>query len=196
MTEQLMPLVLFAAAMCLSPGPNVVMVVASGANFGFRRALPHILGIAIGFGIMVIAVGLGLSSLLQAAPSLHGAIQYAGALYLLYLAWRIATAGAMKSAGTAPKPIGFLEAALFQLVNPKGWATIVGALATYSVVGGNLLAQTLLVAAVLSLACLLSVAAWAAFGAAIAGLLTPKRMRLFNLAMAGLLVLSLGVVFL
>src|SRR5262249_46517813 len=98
MTEQLVPLILFAAAMCLSPGPNVVMVVASGANFGFRRAVPHILGIGIGFGLMVIAVGLGLSSLLRLAPGLHTAVQYAGALYLLYLAWRIATAGAMKRA--------------------------------------------------------------------------------------------------
>jgi threonine/homoserine/homoserine lactone efflux protein len=172
------------------------MVVASGANFGFRRAVPHILGIAIGFGIMVIAVGLGLSGLLQAAPGVHTAIQYMGALYLLYLAWRIATAGAMKRAAASARPIGFLEAALFQFVNPKGWATIVGALATYSVVGGSLLGQTLLIAGVLSFACLLSVAIWAAFGAAISNILTPNRARLFNLAMAGLLVLSLVPVFL
>src|SRR5262249_24107667 len=133
MTEQLAPLILFAVAMCLSPGPNVVMVMASGANFGFRRAVPHILGIAIGFGAMVVAVGLGLSGVLRAAPVLHAAIQYAGALYLLYLAWRVATAGALKRATGAAKPISFLEAALFQLVNPKGWATLVGALATYSI---------------------------------------------------------------
>jgi threonine/homoserine/homoserine lactone efflux protein len=121
--------------MCLSPGPNVVMVVASGANFGFRRAVPHILGIAIGFGLMVIAVGLGLSSVPRADPGLHATIQAAGALYLLYLAWRIATAGAMKRAAATAKPIGFLEAAVFQLVNPEGWATIVVAPATYTVMG-------------------------------------------------------------
>jgi threonine/homoserine/homoserine lactone efflux protein len=196
MIEQLAPLILFAAAMCFSPGPNVVMVVATGANFGFRRALPHILGIASGFGVMVIAVGLGLSGLLRAAPGLHAAIQVAGALYLLYLAWRIATAGAVTRAAAAAKPITFFEAALFQLVNPKGWATIVGALATYTVMGDSVMRQTLLIAGILSVTCLLSVAVWAAFGAAIARVLTPARARLFNLAMAGLLVLSLVSVFL
>jgi threonine/homoserine/homoserine lactone efflux protein len=196
MTEPLAPLILFAAAMCFSPGPNVVMVVASGANFGFRRAVPHILGIAIGFGVMAIAVGLGLSGVLRAAPGLHAAIQAVGALYLLYLAWRIATAGEVRRAAAGPKPIGFVEAALFQLVNPKGWATIVGALATYTVAGDDIVRRTLLIGAVLSLACLLSVAVWAAFGAAIARFLTPRRVRVFNLAMAGLLVLSLVPVFL
>jgi threonine/homoserine/homoserine lactone efflux protein len=196
MTEQLAPLILFAAAMCLSPGPNVVMVVASGANFGFRRAMPHILGIAIGFGAMAVAVGLGLSGVLRAAPRLNAAIQAAGALYLLYLAWRIAAAGEAKRAAARSKPISFGEAVLFQLVNPKGWATIVGALATYTVMGDDILGRTLLIAAVLSLACLLSVAVWAAFGAAIARFLTPRRARLFNVAMAGLLVLSLVPVFL
>jgi threonine/homoserine/homoserine lactone efflux protein len=130
--------------------------------------VPHALGIAIGFGIMVIAVGLGLSSFLQAAPNLHTAIRYAGALYLLYLAWRIATAadGACSGCGEADQVPG---SGALPARQPEGM--------------GNL-------------ACLLSVAAWAAFGAAISHLLTPERARLFNLAMAALLVLSLVPVFL
>jgi threonine/homoserine/homoserine lactone efflux protein len=196
MMEQLAPLILFAVAMCFSPGPNVVMVVTSGANFGFRRAVPHIFGIAIGFGLMVAGVGLGLNGVLHAAPGLRAAIQSAGALYLLYLAWRVATAGSLKRAAATPKPIGFLEAALFQLVNPKGWATIVGALAAYTAVDASLVGQTLWATAILSVTCLLSVTVWAAFGAAMARFLSPQRARAFNLAMAALLVLSLVPVFL
>lgn len=88
------PLILFAATMCLTPGPNVVMITASAVNFGFRRAIPHVLGVTFGFGFLVMAVGLGFARLLQAEPRLHVALKYAGAAYLLYLAWRIAhTAG-------------------------------------------------------------------------------------------------------
>ena len=92
MHELLGPLVLFAMAMCLTPGPNVAMVTASAANFGFRRAIPHMLGITLGFAVMVMAVGLGLAGLLLAEPRLHRPLKYAGAAYLLYLAWRIARA--------------------------------------------------------------------------------------------------------
>src|ERR1700736_3802819 len=121
MYELLGPLVLFAAAMCLTPGPNVIMVTASAANFGFRRAIPHMLGITLGFGLMVMAVGFGLAGLFHAEPRLHELLKYAGAAYLLYLAWRIAQA---EAAGTDParaKPINFVEAVLFQCINPKGW---------------------------------------------------------------------------
>ena len=189
------PLVLFAAAMCLTPGPNVVMVVASSVNFGFRRAVPHMLGISIGFGLMTVAIGVGLAGLFEAQPALHAAIRYLGAAYLLYLAWRIAGSAAALPARTE-KPIGFLEAVLFQWLNPKGWATAVGAFATYTAVGADTLKQTSVVAAVLAAACCLSVVLWAAFGARMSGFLaTPKMRSAFNWSMAGLLVLSLIPVF-
>jgi threonine/homoserine/homoserine lactone efflux protein len=186
------PLVLFAAAMCLTPGPNVVMVTASAANFGFRRAIPHMLGITLGFGVMVIAAGLGLAGLLQAEPRLHRLLKYAGAAYLLYLAWRIARSDTARSGSTRAKPITFAEAALFQCINPKGWVIALGALAAYTTGGGEVLAQTAVIASVLAGACFASVAIWAGFGTAIARFLgSPSARRAFNWSMAGLLVISL-----
>jgi threonine/homoserine/homoserine lactone efflux protein len=194
--ELLGPLVLFAAAMCLTPGPNVVMVTASAANFGFRRAIPHMLGITLGFGFMVMAAGFGLAGLFHAEPRLHTLLKYAGATYLLYLAWRIARADAASSDSTRAKPISFVEGALFTWINPKGWVTAVGALAAYTTVGGNVLLETSVIAGILAAACFASVVMWAGFGAAIARILGNPRARIaFNWSMAGLLVLSLIPVF-
>ena len=137
MHELLGPLVLFAMAMCLTPGPNVVMVTASAVNFGFRRAIPHMLGITLGFGFMVMAAGRGLAGLFQAEPRLHTLLKYAGAGYLLYLAWRIAQADAARSDSARARPINFGEAVLFTWVNPKGWVTAVGALAAYTTLEGD-----------------------------------------------------------
>jgi threonine/homoserine/homoserine lactone efflux protein len=196
MHELLGPLVLFAAAMCLTPGPNVIMVTASAANFGFRRAIPHMLGITLGFGFMVMAVGFGLAGLFQADPRLHAFLKYAGATYLLYLAWRIAQADAASSDSTRARPISFVEAVLLTWLNPKGWVTALGAVAAYTSVGADLWSQTLVIAGVLAGACLASVAIWAGFGVAIARFLGSPRARLaFNWSMAGLLVLSLIPVF-
>jgi threonine/homoserine/homoserine lactone efflux protein len=186
------PLVLFAAAMCLTPGPNVIMVTASAANFGFRRAIPHMLGITLGFGFMVVAAGLGLARLLHAAPRLHRLLKYAGAAYLLYLAWRIARADMARSGSRRAKPITFVEAALFQWINPKGWVTALGALATYTTGEGEVLSQTAVIASVLAGACFASVVIWAGFGAAIARFLgSPGARKTFNWSMAGLLAISL-----
>ena len=190
------PLVLFAAAMCLTPGPNVIMVMASAVNFGFRRAVPHILGISVGFGLMVVAIGLGLAGLFEAEPALHAAVKYLGAGYLLYLAWRIARSRPAAASDERAKPIGFAEAALFQWLNPKGWATAIGAFVTYTAVGGETWKQTSIVAAVLATACCLSVVLWAAFGAGLSRLLATAKVRaVFNWSMAALLVLSLVPVF-
>ncbi len=192
MYELLGPLVLFAAAMCLTPGPNVVMVTASAANFGFRRAIPHILGITLGFGIMVMVTGMGLAGLFQAELRLHAVLKYAGAIYLLYLAWHIAQAGAGSGDSTRTRPINFVEALLFQWLNPKGWVTALGALAACTTVDMDMLVQTSVIAAVLAAACFVSVVIWAGFGAAIAHFLRRLCVRLaFNWSMAGLLVLSL-----
>ncbi len=190
------PLVLFAAAMCLTPGPNVVMVTASAANFGFRRAIPHMLGITLGFGFMVVAVSLGLAGLFQAEPRLHMVLKYAGAAYLLYLAWRIAGTDAAGGRSARTKPISFVEAVLFQWINPKGWVTAVGALAAYSTAEGEALWKTSVIATVLATATFVSVVIWAGFGGVIGRFLhNPRALIAFNRSMASLLVISLIPVF-
>jgi threonine/homoserine/homoserine lactone efflux protein len=190
------PLVLFATVMSLTPGPNVVMVTASAANFGFRRVVPHMLGITLGFGLLVMAVGLGLAGLFQAEPRLHLGLKYAGAAYLLYLAWRIAHADARGGENTRAKPIGFIEAVLFQLINPKGWVFAIGALAAFTTVDGDLVWQTSVIAGVNAATCFLSVVTWAGFGTIIGRYLgNPRNRLIFNWSMAGLLVLSLLPVF-
>lgn len=190
------PLVLFAAVMSFTPGPNVIMVTASAANFGFRRAIPQMLGITLGFGVMIVAVGLGVAGLVQAEPRLHTVLKYAGAAYLIYLAWRIARADARSGAAARGRPIGFFEGALFTWLNPKAWVSALGALGAYTTVGGDVVWETSVIAAVLATACFLSVAMWAGFGAVIGRFLARPRARLaFNWSMAGLLVLSLVPVF-
>jgi threonine/homoserine/homoserine lactone efflux protein len=186
------PLFLFAATMCLTPGPNVVMVTASAANFGFRRAIPHMLGVTFGFAFIVVAMGLGLGGVLHGDPHLQTVLKYGGAFYLLHLAWRIGRAGAGGGDSSRAKPITFVEAALLQLSNPKSWATALGAVVAYTSVGGDALPQTLVIAAVLAAWCLASLVIWAVFGAAIGRFLqNPVVRTVFNWSMAGLLVLSL-----
>jgi len=190
------PLVVFAAAMCLTPRPNVVLVTASAANFGFRRAAPQMLGVTLGFGAEAAAAGLGLAGLFAAEPRLHTALKYAGGAYLLYLAWRIARADAASAKPARARPIGFAAGALITWLNPKGWVTTIGALSAFMSTDGSAPAQIAAIAGVLAAACGLSLALWAAFGAAIARALGTKRRRAaFNGAMAALLVISLVPVF-
>jgi threonine/homoserine/homoserine lactone efflux protein len=175
------PLLLFAAAVTLTPGPNVVLVTASGANFGFRRTIPQILGITFGFGFMVMAAGLGLAGLVHAEPRLHTALKYVGAAYLAYLAWRIARTDAGSGVAAHARPIGFLEAALFTWMNPKAWVSVLGALAAYTTVGAEVLWETAVIAAVLAAFCLLSCVIWAGFGTVIGRFIAGPRARLaFN----------------
>lgn len=186
------PLILFALAMSFTPGPNVVMATASAANFGFRPVIPLLFGIATGFGAMMIAVGLGLGKVAHAQPQLHTILKFAGAAYLVYLAWRIATASPQSKGTAHSKPIGFFGAALLQLLNPKGWASALGGVATYTTAEGSILAKTAVVSAVLVSTVFLSVTTWAAFGTAIGSYINePRHRRVFNWFMAGLLVVSL-----
>jgi threonine/homoserine/homoserine lactone efflux protein len=195
---EFLPLVTFAVATAITPGPNNIMLTASGANFGFRRTLPHMLGVTIGFTIMVLAIGLGLSEFFERFPLIHQVLRYGGGAYLLYLAYRIATAaptpGAAQPAG---HPLTFLQAALFQWINPKSWMMAVGAISAYTTVGGNLMLESVLIAVTFGAIGLPSTALWAGLGVAIARLLRTRwALRAFNVAMALLLVASLAVTFL
>ena len=185
----------FALTTSITPGPNNAMLTASGANFGFRRAVPHMLGIILGFPAMVLAIGLGLGAVFSALPWLHVALKYVGAAYMVYLAWRIATAERGKGAAAA-KPISFFEAAGFQWVNPKAWIMGVGALAAYTVPDAPVRSEAARVAGAFVVTGIISSALWCGFGVAIGRLLTSDRaFRLFNYAMALALVASLIPVF-
>jgi len=181
--------------MSVTPGPNNLMVTASTANFGFRRTLPHMWGVSFGFPAMLLAVGLGLGTVLTAYPAIHGAIRWIGAAYLVYLAWRIATAGRATGASRS-RPLTWIEGALFQWVNPKAWVIAIGAVGTYTTVGGNVWLEMGIMAAMFPIATFGSLALWAGLGAAIARWLRSDRaLAVFNWIMALLLLASLATLF-
>jgi threonine/homoserine/homoserine lactone efflux protein len=197
MGDTIVPLAIFAFVGSFTPGPNNIMVTASGTAFGFTRTVPHILGISFGFAVMVVAFGLGAGQLLQAYPAWHQWLRIAGALYLLYLAWRIARAGDPGAAESARRPLSFLEAALFQWVNPKAWTLALGVVVAFTAPGGSVALQLAVIVAVFSATNVVSLAAWCAFGMAIRRFLSsPRALRATNLAMAALLALSVILLFL
>ena len=185
-------LLAFAFVSSITPGPNNIMLLSSGVNFGFRRSLPHMLGIGAGFVALLLAVGFGLGAVLTAYPQLHLALKIAGGAYLLYLAWRIAMSRSMSAGqGEAARPMTFLEATAFQWVNPKAWVMAVTAMAIYTSPEAPFL-TVVLVAAAFGIVNLPCVSSWAAFGTALRGFLSdPARLKWFNIAMALLLVASL-----
>jgi threonine/homoserine/homoserine lactone efflux protein len=192
MREILLPLVAFAVSTSITPGPNNLMVTASGVNFGFRRTLPHMAGIAVGFPVMVLAIGLGLGSVFRAVPQIHVVLRYVGFAYLLWLAWKIATSGPAEGAAEeSKKPIGFFQAAGFQWVNPKAWIMAAGAITTYTSPSGDVLAEVLMIAATFAVVSFPCVALWASLGSLLERLLRrPPWLRVFNGTMAVLVVAS------
>jgi threonine/homoserine/homoserine lactone efflux protein len=182
----------FAVVMFFTPGPNNIMLLASGLNFGFRRTLPHIAGICFGYAFMIAVTGLGLGAVFTAYPVLQTILKYVGAAYLVYLAIAIARAGPPEP-GEAERrrPMSFLAAALFQWVNVKGWVMAIGTITAYAAIAvypWNILLQT----ALSLLLGLLSTATWALSGTALQALVTsPRAVRAINLAMAALLLASL-----
>ena len=184
--------ILFAFVSSITPGPNNTMLLASGVNFGVRRTIPHAMGVSIGFMAMVLAVGLGLGEVFKAWPSLYTVLRYAGAAYLLYLAWNIANSGPVGAAASkGRKPLGFWAAAAFQWVNPKAWVMAVGAITTYTPAQGYV-TNVVVIAALFALVNLPSVGIWVMFGSALRSVLqNPRWLMLFNVLMALLLVISL-----
>jgi threonine/homoserine/homoserine lactone efflux protein len=188
--------IVFAAVMFFTPGPNNIMLLSSGLTHGFRRTLPHMAGVAIGFAFMVGVVGLGLGTLFTAYPVLQTILKYAGAAYLIYLAGAIAVSGPTASSHGKPRgPMTFWGAALFQWINAKGWVMVIGTVTAYAAIGSfpwNIVIQTgisLVMGA-------LSTVAWALFGSALRPVLTsPRAVRAFNILMAALLLASLYPVF-
>lgn len=197
MSPLLISLFVFVIAASFTPGPNNIMLTASGVNFGFKRTIPHMLGIIVGFPVMLLLVGVGLGQIFILYPQLHDVLKWLGSAYLLFLAWKIATAAQPKQGKKEAKPFSFLQAALFQWVNPKGWIMSVAALANYTSVDGNYLIQTLLVACVFFLISLGATSAWTFFGALVGRLLQSElALKIFNAAMAALIVASIALLYL
>ena len=189
--EILTGLAAFSFASSITPGPNNLMLMASGANYGFRRTIPHMLGVGIGFVFMVIMVGIGLVQVFNAIPASYLALKVVSVIYLLYLATRIATAAPPgDDAREAGKPFTFLQAAAFQWVNPKAWTMALTSVAVYAP-SQSLLAVGLvaLVFGAINLPC---VSLWTVLGEQLRHVLSnPRRLRVFNILMALLLVGSL-----
>ncbi|MEP1507970.1 MAG: LysE family translocator [Parasphingorhabdus sp.] len=183
----------FAFATSITPGPNNLMLMASGANFGFRRTVPHMLGISLGHMLMIVLVGLGLNQLFVAFPPLELAMKVASVAYLLFLAWKIANAAPPKEGAAKGNPLTFLQAALFQWVNPKAWFMALTATTVYA--PDQNLGSIIVVAAVFASVNLPSVSTWTFMGQQIRHVLTSeKRLRAFNWTMAALLVASLALI--
>ena len=187
--ETSLPLVAFVVAASVTPGPNNLMVLASGANWGLARTLPHILGIVLGFPVMILAVGLGLSVVFDAAPWLHSVLKYVAFAYLCWLAWRMATAARPGATGGIRRPLNVWEAAAFQWVNPKAWTMILSGMTVFVDPAGNRLLQVIGIALLFAIVVVPNCLAWAVFGRGIARFLSnDSRRRWFNIAMALLLV--------
>ena len=186
----LLALLGFAFVTSVTPGPNNMMLLASGVNFGLRRTVPHMLGISLGHALMVFLVGLGLASIFKAWPPALTLLKLASVAYMLWLAWKIAHAGSPGAGRVRAEPMTFLQAAAFQWVNPKAWAMALGAVSAY-VTEPSVWAYAA-VAGTFACVNLPSVSVWAGAGQAVRRWLeAPGRLRAFNCSMAGLLVLSL-----
>ncbi|VWC70060.1 lysine transporter LysE [Burkholderia lata] len=182
---------LFALVTSITPGPNNTMLLASGVNFGFRRTMPHLFGISIGVAILMLCVGFGLGEAFKRMPLLYTILEAASVAYLLYLAWRIGTSGEVKAHGAKPRPMTLIEAAAFQWINPKAWMMVLTAATTVRLSAdyGLNAAWMAVVFILIGFPC---ICLWAAFGLGLRRFLSnPRALRIFNVTMAVLLILSL-----
>lgn len=188
--ELLIAFLLFAFASSITPGPNNLMLLASGVNHGFRATLPHLAGVGFGFVVLLLAVGLGLAELFTRWPWLNGLLRGVGAAYLLWLAWRIARSGSPQAGAAPAPPMGFWAAAAFQWVNPKAWMMAVAAYTAY--LPARSLGAVVSVALLFALVNLPCLSTWTLLGSRLRGwMAVGRRQQVFNLTMGGLLVLSL-----
>ncbi len=188
--ELFLALVAYAFVTSVTPGPNNVMLLASGVNFGFQRTLPHMFGIALGHAFMVFLVGVGLVGVFVTYPPARMALTVASVGYMLFLAWKIANSAPPEGSTTRARPLTFLQAAAFQWVNPKAWIMSLGAVTLYA--PGQEWLAVAWVAGVFAMVNFPSVAIWAGLGVGLRRFLDrPDWLRAFNYAMAALLIASL-----
>ena len=178
------PYATYSFVMSITPGPNNVMLTAAGANFGFRRTIPHMLGISAGCGVQLLAVCAGLGALFTKWPVLQTVLQWAGAAYLLWLGWKLLRSSDVAE-GRAPQPITFWQAAAFQFVNPKAWVMSLSAVSLFMPRDMGIVPAMTYLLGLMLLINLPCIGAWAMFGSSLRGLLKRRGARLaFNASMA------------
>jgi threonine/homoserine/homoserine lactone efflux protein len=199
MIDALITLIIFCFLGTGTPGPNNIMLMASGMNYGLRRSLPHIFGVAFGVPVMVLGVGVGLNQAFAALPWLEETLKYVCAAYLLYLAYRIATARPKVSGDgveVSGKPLTLWQAAAFQWVNPKAWFIVTTALSVYAPPTSTPFVGTLLVAGGFALSGNCTALTWTALGDRLRLFFeSPRRLQVFNISAAILLILTLVPIF-
>lgn len=189
----LIPVLMFSIAATLTPGPNNFMMLNSGLNFGLKRSLPHYLGICLGFPIMVLMVTLGFGAIFLKYVWLKQLLKIVGSAYILYLAWCIVSTLAEPKEGARAKPFSFLQAIIFQWVNPKAWMMAIGAISIFSTTE-NHFGNAISISAMFFLACAPCLGLWLVGGTFLQKILkNAKHQRWFNLAMAICLVASIGM---
>ncbi|MEZ5592471.1 MAG: LysE family translocator [Gammaproteobacteria bacterium] len=189
--ETLLAITLFVVSTTITPGPNNIMIMTSGLNYGISRSLPHLLGICFGFPLMVLAIGLGLGTLFEQYPGIHEVIKYLGIAYMLFLAWKIATSHTDVNKTRTAKPLSFIQAALFQWVNPKAWMMSAGAIATYTSVAADAYLQALIIALTFLLLSFPCVGLWLFFGLSLKNILASEtQQKYFNFGMGAVLAVS------
>jgi len=190
--DMFVALTAFAFVMAFTPGPNNIMLTASGVNFGFMRSIPHMLGVEIGFLLLVVSCAAGLGVVLTTVPTLQWLLKIAGAAYMLWLAWKVANAGHASDNEAAPlRPMTFWQAVAFQWINPKGVVAALSGVAIY-IRPTHAMVDFVVILAIFALATIGSVMTWTGFGVALRNLLSnPRHARIFNVAMAVLLVVSI-----
>jgi threonine/homoserine/homoserine lactone efflux protein len=193
--EIFIPLILFAFVTSITPGPNNIMLLASGVNFGLRRTIPHLFGVSHGFFFLLMAVGLGLGEIFKAYPEIYAGMKWVSAAYFIYLAWGIVQSTAPRTDGTQPQPMSWLGAVAFQWVNPKAVIMAIGCFSSFAAPGSGIL-LIFMISAVFSLVNLPCLGIWALFGDRLRDILqVPKYRLIFNWAMAVLLIASLLPIF-
>ena len=192
-TETLLLLFAIAAGTVWTPGPNNAMLASSAVGFGFRRTVPHLFGVALGFPMMVFAVGFGLGEVFRQYPLIGEVLRWIGAALLLWFAWRTFNAPPPGEGGSGRRPFTFVEAAAFQWVNPKAWIMAISVISQF-VTGQALVLEAAICAGVYAVCGLTSASGWAGFGAALKRFLsTPSRLQMFNAVMALLIVASIAM---
>ncbi|QUM76251.1 LysE family translocator [Moritella sp. 24] len=183
--------ILFAISSSVTPGPNNIMVMTSGVNFGVKKSLPLLTGICVGFTVMLLLIGIGFGQIFELFPSLHLIIKCVGTLYLLYLAWLIATSVNTLASDTQAQPFSFIKGALFQWINAKAWVVATGAIAAFTTVGADFYSQNIIIALTFFIISFPCVGIWLLFGSMLKKWLkNDSYQRYFNYAMSALLMLS------